>query len=53
MSDDEKDQKYVSPRTRTHTAAARATQCTPEKVAPGVITSSHSYEEKTMTVPTD
>ena len=48
-SDDERDPEYVTPGTSTPSRAARAARATPKKVASGVVTASHSDEERTLT----
>ena len=48
-SDDERDPEYVPPGTSTPSHAARAPKATPKKVASGVVTTSQSDEERTLT----
>ena len=48
-SDDERDPQYVPPDTSTPSRAARAPRATPKKVASGVVTTSQSDEERTLT----
>ena len=48
-SDDERDPEYVPPGTSTPYRASHATRATPTKVASGVVTSSQSDEERTLT----
>ena len=47
--DDEWDPKYVPSSTSTPSRAARAPRATPKKVASGVVTTSQSDEERTLT----
>ena len=47
--DDERDPEYVPPGTSTPSRAACAARATPKKVASGVVTASHSDEERTLT----
>ena len=48
-SDDERDPEYVPPDTSTPFRAARAPKATPKKVVSGVVTTSQSDEERTLT----
>ena len=48
-SNDERDPEYVPPGTSTPSHAARAPRATPKKVASGVVTTSLSDEERTLT----
>ena len=48
-SDDERDPGYGPPGTSTPSRAACASRATPKKVASGVVTASHSDEERTLT----
>ena len=48
-SDDEHDSEYVPLGTSTPSRAARAPRATPKKVGSGVVTSSQSNEERTLT----
>ena len=47
--DDKRDPEYVPPGTSTPARAARAPYVTPKKVASGIVTSSQSDEEHTLT----
>ena len=48
-SDDERDPEYVPPGTSIPSRAARATRATPKKLAFGIVTTSQSDEERTLT----
>ena len=48
-SDDERDPEYVPPGTSAPSRAARAPRATPKTVASGVVTTSQSDEERTLT----
>ena len=48
-SDDERDPEYVPPSTSAPSRAARAPRATPKTVASGVVTTSQSDEEHTLT----
>ena len=48
-SDDERDPEYVPPGTCTPSCPARAPRATPKKVASGVVTTSQSNDDRTLT----